>query len=275
MAAAAGMSIEQVTAAAMVMAKSGIKASESGVALRSALVRMVRPTREMSATLARLNINLGDFVTGKTVTARDVVSGLAASAIDASAVESQIDRALKDPKLKGSLSKLMPRLVSIIGGANGTLDKTVLAEHLTDILTATGQKVDLIGFVKALQDKGVGIGEIARLFDVRQGGRLMTLKVGADALDALVRRLETEAKGSTDKAAATMQQGIVGAWNRFNASITKLWNAIAKSGVLDAATNMFNGLAGAIEKLGAANPALLQFGTYALLIAAAAPASRL
>ncbi len=74
MAAAAGMSIEEVAAASMVMARNGIRASEAGVAMRSALVRMVRPTKPMLAALERMNVNVNDFVKADDRSARRISS---------------------------------------------------------------------------------------------------------------------------------------------------------------------------------------------------------
>ena len=105
-ASSSGLSIEEVAAASMVMAQSGIKASEAGVAMRSALVRMLRPTKPMIASLERLNVNLNDFIKrGRQISSADIVGSLAADGIDASDYANEIDAALKNPKLNKSLSK--------------------------------------------------------------------------------------------------------------------------------------------------------------------------
>ncbi|OYR13323.1 phage tail tape measure protein, TP901 family, core region [Brucella grignonensis] len=268
MAAAAGMSIEEVAAASMVMARNGIRASEAGVAMRSALVRMVRPTKPMLAALERMNVNVNDFVKGgRQISAKDIVSSLAVDGIDATSYAKQIEQVLNDPSLNKSLSKLSERLTNVIGGDGSVMDKAKLSETITDALTAAGSEVDFFGFIRALREKGADLGDIARIFDARQGSRLITLLAGD--LDKAKADVEGGAKGSTDRMAKTMMKGIVGDWAELEASVENLFVSIAESGVLKTASEAFKALANGIKSLSESNPKMLEFGTYALLIAGA------
>ncbi len=238
MAAAAGMSIEQVAAASMVMARNGIRASEAGVAMRSALVRMVRPTKPMLQALSRMNIDIDKFVKGgRQISAQDVISSLAVDGIDASSFSKQIEQVLNDPSLNQSLSKLSAKLAEIIGGDGTAVDKSKLAETITDVLTAAGSEVDFFGFIRALREKGADLGDIARIFDARQGSRLITLLAGD--LDKALSDVEKNSKGATDRMAKTMMKGIVGDWAEFEASVENLFVSIAESGVLKTASEAF------------------------------------
>ncbi len=266
MAAAAGMSIEQVAAASMVMARNGIRASEAGVAMRSALVRMVRPTKPMLQALSRLNVDIDKFVKGgRQISAQDVVSSLAVDGIDASSFSKQIEQVLNDPSLNTSLSKLSAKLAEIIGGDGTAVDKSKLAETITDVLTAAGSEVDFFGFIRALREKGADLGDIARIFDARQGSRLITLLAGD--LDKALSDVEKNSKGATDRMAKTMMKGIVGDWAEFEASVENLFVSIAESGVLKTASEAFKLAADGLKSLAQSNPKLLEFGTYALMIA--------
>lgn len=266
MAAAAGMSIEQVAAASMVMARNGIRASEAGVAMRSALVRMVRPTKPMLQALSRLNVDIDKFVKGgRQISAQDVISSLAVDGIDASSFSKQIEQVLNDPSLNTSLSKLSAKLTEIIGGDGSAVDKSKLAETITDVLTAAGSEVDFFGFIRALREKGADLGDIARIFDARQGSRLITLLAGD--LDKALSDVEKNSKGATDRMAKTMMKGIVGDWAEFEASVENLFVSIAESGVLKTASEAFKLAADGLKSLAQSNPKLLEFGTYALMIA--------
>lgn len=266
MAAAAGMSIEQVAAASMVMARNGIRASEAGVAMRSALVRMVRPTKPMLQALGRLNVDIDKFVKGgRQISAQDVISSLAVDGIDASSFSKQIEQVLNDPSLNTSLSKLSAKLTEIIGGDGSAVDKSKLAETITDVLTAAGSEVDFFGFIRALREKGADLGDIARIFDARQGSRLITLLAGD--LDKALSDVEKNSKGATDRMAKTMMKGIVGDWAEFEASVENLFVSIAESGVLKTASEAFKLAADGLKSLAQSNPKLLEFGTYALMIA--------
>lgn len=268
MAAAAGMSIEQVAAASMVMARNGIRASEAGVAMRSALVRMVRPTKPMLQALSRLNVDIDKFVKGgRQIIAQDVISSLAVDGIDASSFSKQIEQVLNDPSLNTSLSKLSAKLTEIIGGDGSAVDKSKLAETITDVLTAAGSEVDFFGFIRALREKGADLGDIARIFDVRQGSRLMTLLAGD--LDKALSDVEKNAKGATDRMAKTMMKGIVGDWAELEASVENLFVAIAESGVLKTVTSAIKSVTGGLKALAESNPRMLEWGTYALMFAGA------
>lgn len=268
MAAAAGMSIEEVSAASMVMARNGIRASEAGVAMRSALVRMVRPTKPMLAALERLNINVNDFVKGgRQISAQDIVSSLAVDGIDATSYAKQIEQVLNDPSLKKSLSKLTEKLTNVIGGDGSVMDKSKLAETITEALTAAGSEVDFFGFIRTLREKGADLGDIARVFDARQGSRLITLLAGD--LDKALSDVENGAKGATDRMAKIMMKGIVGDWAAFTASIENLFVTLGESGTLKTASEALKWAADSLKSLSESNPKLLEFGTYAVLIMAA------
>ncbi|KAB0538204.1 hypothetical protein HNQ68_001981 [Pseudochrobactrum saccharolyticum] len=268
MAAAAGMSIEEVSAASMVMARNGIRASEAGVAMRSALVRMVRPTKPMLAALERLNINVNDFVKGgRQISAQDIVSSLAVDGIDATSYAKQIEQVLNDPSLKKSLSKLTEKLTNVIGGDGSVMDKSKLAETITEALTAAGSEVDFFGFIRTLREKGADLGDIARVFDARQGSRLITLLAGD--LDKALSDVENGAKGATDRMAKIMMKGIVGDWAAFTASIENLFVMLGESGVLKTASEAIKWAADGLKSLSESNPKLLEFGTYAIMIMAA------
>lgn len=173
-AAAAGMSLEEVGAASMIMAKSGIRASEAGVALRSALVRMVRPTKPMIAALERMKdatgkpIDLAKFIKGgRQITSGDVIGSLMADGIDASAFASQIDAVLADPALQKSTAAMTAAIANIIDDSGSMMDKSKLSEAITDTLTAAGSDVDFLGFMRELRERGADVSDIARIFDAR------------------------------------------------------------------------------------------------------------
>lgn len=262
MAAAAGLSIEQVAAASMIMANNGIKGSEAGVALRSALVRMAKPTKDMMATLGRLNINLGDFIKGgKAINADDIIQGLFASGVDASKSRKAIESLLKDEVLKLKPAQLTASLVDLIAKeTEGAADKDVLAQAIGDIITSSGKQYDLLGFVRALREKGVGVAEIARIMDVRQGARVLTLLLGD--VEAKAREVELKAKGAAAAMGDLRMQGIVGQVARLKAAWENLWVSIGDTGILREIGAAMDRIASALTSMSKSNPALLRLATY-------------
>lgn len=262
-AAAAGLSLEHIAAASMVMARSGIRASEAGVAMRSALVRMVRPTKPMLVALDQLNVKISDFIKGgRQIKGADVVKSLMGDGVDASAYVDAIDAALSDPKLQRSTSAMVTRIADIVSKNGSVVDRKVLADAISDTLTAAGSEVDFFGFIKALQEKGVDVAGIARIFDARQGSRLITLF--KEDLSKALDEVQKNAAGSADRMAKLRMQGIVGEVARFKAGWENLWVTIGESGVLSQIGAGLTRIAEGMERLAKSNPALLKLSVYAL-----------
>jgi DNA-binding transcriptional MerR regulator len=270
-AAAAGMEVEQIAGLSMTLANNGIKASEAGVALRSAIVRMVRPTKPMMAALERMNVNLNEFVTnGRMIAADDIIGSLLGDGIDAEPMRKSIASILEDSALQQSPARLVQALAATISeglGSDSIVDRAALTDVLTEAVTAAGSDVDLLGFIKELRDKGVPLGELMRIFDARQGSRLASLLTSD--LHALVEQVEENALGSGDRVAAVMNKGIVGAWNRTIAGLENIANVAASTGVLTEITDALHRFSGALEALSASNPALLYAATWAVIATAA------
>ncbi|MFN3890181.1 MAG: phage tail tape measure protein [Beijerinckiaceae bacterium] len=261
-----GLSIEQVAAAAMVMANNGIKGSEAGVALRSMLVRMVKPTKPALAALERLNISLSEFVTHKReIAAADIASSLQLEGVELpKGALTQLDQALKDPRLKksvGAMTAALTRIVTDALGSGSILDKEKIAESVSTALTSAGSEVDLFGFIRALKDRGATAGDIANIIDARQAARLLALF--GQNLDEVVRDVLEKSAGAADNMAKIRMQGIVGEVARFKAGWENLWIQIGKSGVLSDVGAGLTKLAEAMERLAKSNPGLLRFATYA------------
>ena len=263
-AAAAGMSLDEVGAASMIMAKNGIRASEAGVAMRSALVRMVRPTKPMLVALERLGMSMSDFVTGgREITGKDIVGSLMADGIDASEYEKRIDAALADPDLRKSTAAMTAAIAEIIDESGTSVDRKVLSDAITDTLTAAGSDVDFLGFIEALKAKGANLEDIARIFDARQGSRLITLFAGD--LEAALKEIEEGSEGAAKNMAEIRMKGIVGDVNQLIAAWDKLFISIAEAGVLRTVADIFKGITARLNELATSNPRLLELGTYAAM----------
>ncbi|MGQ2906749.1 MAG: phage tail tape measure protein [Aliihoeflea sp.] len=270
-AAAAGMDIEQVSALSMTLANNGIKASEAGVALRSAIVRMVKPTKPMMAALERMNVNLGEFVTnGRMIASDDIIGSLIGDGIDAEPMRKAIDAVLSDSALQQAPARLAQALTAVISeglGSDTVVDRSILAATITEAVTAAGSEVDLMGFIRHLRDKGVPLGELMNIFDARQGSRLASLLTSD--LHEMLDTIYAEAEGTGARVAETMNKGIVGAWNSTVAGLENIANVMAGTGVLDEVTAMLHRFAGALEALSQSNPSLIYAATWAILATAA------
>ncbi len=263
---AVGIPMNELATMFMVMAKNGIKGSEAGVALRSGIVRMLRPTLFAQRQLEALNIEMGDFVTlGEKIdfsNIQDAVSSLTGS--DLANVQGPIEALLNDDILKRSPQKLVAKVMSIIAKeveASGA-DMEVVGDAVTQAIMTGAEKVDMLGFLKELNDKGASAVDMSYIWDVRQGSRLMSLL--SEDLDQLLTEFDEGVEGAAARMAATRLLGIVGVVNQFDAAVNDLYLSIANSGVLEAVTGMIKGATDWLDKLSELNPKILEWGTYAL-----------
>lgn len=267
-AAALGISIEQLAAMFVVQAKRGIKASEAGVSIRAMFTRMVRPTKMAAAALSQYNIDLADYLErNKEITSGDVTNALKAGGVDASGAAAEIDAILRsDQKTADKVQKITAAITKSVGDQS-TLSADTISEAVREVLYSFGESLDVERLIEDMQKADIAVSDFFKIFDVRQGAR--TLSLFSDDLGKWVRDIEANAIGFSDALSKERMEGIVGAVQRLNSSLFRLFLTIAEAGVLDTATNGFEGLAAAVTKMAEANPAMLETGTYALIAAAA------
>jgi Phage-related minor tail protein len=253
MAATAGLDVETLAAAAGKMANEGIRGSEAGVALRSALIRLVRPTKPALAALDRLGISVGEFVKqSKTADAGSIVRSLRSSGINADGAAKAIQKILDDPTAKfdvtATVAKISDALVKGLGEGGGAMDRDVLAEKITDALIGSADKIDFVGFLRKLKEKGAGPGELASIFQLQHTSRMGSLLSGSlvEAIDDV----RKNAPGYNDRAVALRLEGIVGEVKRLEASWKNLLLTLGKTGVIDGVTAELERFSTSLDKIG-------------------------
>jgi len=267
LAARAGTSIEEAAAAFMTMADAGIKGSESGVAFRSMLVRMIKLPKPAAAVLARYNMQISDYVKlSNAPSGQGIINSLKASGIAAGGAASELDRILGSNLAGADLVEALTSAVSrgIEGGADA-VDREMLSTVISDALIGSADKINWRKFIADARAKGWTTGDIVNFFDTRQGARLATLF--GDDLENTLSKMKGQggSSGWLDKMFALQNQGVVGSMQRLAQSMGKLIITISEAGVIDTAANAIDKLANGISALGKSNPALLKFGTYAVL----------
>ncbi|AKM10035.1 phage tail tape measure protein [Croceicoccus naphthovorans] len=276
MAARLGIDVEELAGYFMTMADNGIKGSEAGVALRSGMVRLLKPTKSAMAILDRYNMKLDDYVhANKKATADDVVSFLGAQGIDAKGARGDIARLMADDSLSGAplIAKISEAVAAGMDAGADAADLDKISDGVMGAMTAGVTKMDLTKFIQDGVTKGWTASDFANFFDTRQGTRLMTLW-GKDAVrninavQAAVR--VANGQGSfLDKMYATQNKGAVGSWGKIQQGFGNLIISMAESGVMDTVANGMNAVAQGMMSLSKSNPQLLKFVTYGILGAAA------
>jgi TP901 family phage tail tape measure protein len=272
-AASTGNSLDQVTAIMMSFAKAGVLGSEAGVALRSAIVRMVKMPKGGLAALSRIGMNLSDYVQARPVTADGVIGSLKADGIDASKAKKQIEGILKNRgnKDQATVTAEITKAVQGALGSSSAVDAAKIAETISEAVNAAGSKIDITKFftdLKAKFDAGIATtGDIAQILEARHISRYMAI-LKSD-LNKLVEQIGKEAEGYSERQYLLANKGLPAALVRLNATWAQLKNTIAES-VGEELTDTFANISDKMERLSKSSPKTFKLG---VALAAAAVAA--
>ncbi|WP_316233401.1 phage tail tape measure protein [Bradyrhizobium sp. SZCCHNPS2010] len=270
---ATGNTLDQTTGIVMSFAKAGVLGSEAGVALRSALVRLVKMPKGGLAALERIGMNLSDYTSARPVTAKGVVGGLQAGGIDASTIEGQIAGIIKANGKRGptALGAAITKAVQDHLGSSSAVDASTIADSVNASIAAAGSKIDITKFftdLRAKLDSGAAtMGDVAQILEARHISRYMALL--KDDLPALIAQVTKEADGYAMQRYAVVMKGLPADVQRLSAAFDQLQKSIVKV-VTPELSAMFDRIAGWIDRIGAYYPVLLKLGVGLTAAAAAA-----
>ena len=262
---AAGISLEQASGFAMAFAKNGSVGSDAGVAMRSAIVRMVKMPAKGLAAMQRIGLNLKDYTGGsRALTAGSIVGGLQADGIDATPVQGQIAKLLQNKALSGNTVKLSAAITKVVQGsmaaAGSAMDASKIAEGVQDSITAAGSKIDLVRFFgdlkKKMESGQAGLGDLGSILEGRHISRYMAV-IQSD-LPKLIADLTRESDGYTQARMGLVNRGIVEAVNSISASMEKLSVSLGRAIFPDLAKGI-NAVSDAVDKLSESSPAVMRF----------------
>ena len=265
-AAAAGESVESTNAMIIALAKEGQLGSEAGVALRSAYVRMVKPTKGGLATLSRLGLSYSDYVQPGQRSGAGIAAGLSAAGFDASA--SDIDRALSanEGSAEAQRRAIYDAVMNKIG-AESAVDREAVMRAVDDAFAIAGSKVDLTKLLTDLRKKGANQGDLARIFEGRQSVRMLAL-LKSD-LESLLADINRETPGFAEKTWAKTFQGLPKAVLQLDAA----WKTFRNTLVEVVAPEIASGaerLASMFRSFAETSPAVLRIGIGLAAVAATA-----
>jgi len=265
-------SIEEMAAMLMVLANNGIKASNAGTGIRWALMSLISPTEGALQAFEKMNINLGDFVSGaKKIDAKSLIKNLALDGIDASGFEDSIQRILDDPRIKLSPAKLAATITDQLGdalaGEGGLVDREVLLKSLNENLALLGTEIDFLGLLNRLRDTPGAEAFFGDIFGKRHAVKIMAALAGdvSGTLDELVNNYE----GAADRMSRVRMKGVVGAWYEFTAAVNNAVVAFGDSGLAADAIRFFAEMAKGLQAVAKSSPDLLRlagYGTLALAV---------
>jgi hypothetical protein len=278
-----GVTMEQLAAAVATMNQNGLRGDEAGVAIRSMLVRMIKPTLGARAALAALNLEFEDFGTRfKQVDVDGFGKYLDQKGIDATSVLPKLKARLDGKQLgaenHGEIAKILRDTVIKELGITKPRDQKEVANAVNNYIAGLVEEIDFDKLNEELTKRGATPGQIAQIFDQRQGARIATL-LGEMQKDGTIKEsqyneflkiLIEQSRGSSYRGARLMEKGAPGAVDRFTSSVSDLVINIAKSGVLDDVTDGLNRMSDAVNRLAETDPGKLKLAVYLAAAAAAA-----
>jgi hypothetical protein len=262
-ASAAGQDVEQTNALIIAMAKGGVLNSESGVSLRSAYVKLIKPTKGGFSAMQRLGLKYEDYVGGGKVDAKGINGGLAAQGYDLP--EKVVTNALKKNGHTAQRKALFDAIAEKMGGAAADRDK--IMEAVDESFTLAGGKIDLPKLLIDLKKAGATQTELAQIFEGRQSVK-MIIGMMQD-LDAILKDVRTNSNGYSEKTFSRLFVGLPATITRLDAAFTKFKMTLMALVLPDLMKGM-EWLQKQFAQMAVANPALLKTGIYLALAAAAA-----
>jgi TP901 family phage tail tape measure protein len=273
------VSPEQLGAFTAVLAQAGILGPEAGVALRSMMVRFLKPTRPALASLSALGMKLDDYVIKNPAL-------LKPEAI-ASAIEQQTGTL--SPSARANLVKNIARLDGLSGeefekglisaiqgtGSGSLADADIAGKLATRILGTAIEKIDIMRFLRDAAAKAPNFAAfMAQFMDQRQAVRLANLDNAR--VTYMLAEMEKELTAARERGtsvsremAATINSGLIQSENILRGSWQNLLQAMADSGVLASLAKGMDALAAGLNKVAEINPRLIEIGTYAVAATAA------
>lgn len=267
-ASAAGESVESTNALIIGLAKAGQLGSEGGVALRSAYVKLLKPTKQGRATMARLGLDYGNYVTGGKRTGAGIAAGLTANGFDMTGATKDIEAALTQHEGNAEAQrKMIYDAVVAKFGADAAKDREAVLKVVDAAFTLAGSKIDITKLLIDLKKHGATQGDLANIFEGRQSVRMLSL-LKAD-LESILKDINEGATGYSDKRFDIKNQGLESAVKRMSAA-WETFNVSIMNAVRPEIVGMMERLSGAVKNLAASNPALLKLGVGLTAAAAAA-----
>lgn len=268
-----GSSLDQTTGIIMKFAQAGVLGSEAGVALRSALVRLVKMPKNGLAALSRIGMDLRDYTAARPVTTDGIVGGLQAGGIDVSkGLQRQIAAILKGGGKQSAQVAAITKAVQNGMGSNSAIDADTIAASVNDAYSAAGSKIDITKFFTDLRAKlesgAATTGDIAQILEARHISRYMALLRGDD-LAKLIAKIAKEAEGYAESRYKIANQGLPADLLKLGAAATELKNTLVAAVTPELAT-IFDRIAASLKSISASNPAVLKLGVGLTAAAAAA-----
>jgi len=252
----AGQSIDDLNIAMALLGNNGIKGSDAGTSLKTALMRLTAPTDEASAALAGLGVNVfdaqGNMREFPAILA-DLQQGLyGTNAVTVTSSNLTAEQAKRMEYLKSTISKTQTQLANYASGIAGVAqsenDKVVAQDRLNRTLAAAQAEYAQLAAI------GGTTSTVMKTLTEEQRQQALSTIFGADAIRSI---------------SVLMSEG------------TDSWNEMADAlGVAGAATDVANsrmkGMRGAIEYLkgsidsfliGAALPYLDMMGNFVRMTA--------
>lgn len=255
LAATAGLSFEETSAALGLLAQAGFKASTGGTALRNVITRLAIPTQQSQEMFDKLGLSVDNAFSPEGVADVEEFSN---QMRELGATGREINEALTGEGAVTNIDEFIAKLNEMGISAGEVFDEF-------------GQMRPLVSIVDTFVKKGARIGDVMKLFAQRGGPAFLALMKQREAFFKLTQEAGNAEGAMTemfDKMASSAQTRFQMLKNAF----VDLAISIGESGVLDFFVSFAERITEFVRELTDSNPEIFKFGfVVAGLVAALGP----
>ena len=271
-----GVSLEQTTAMLGTLADAGFKGEMGGTALRTIMIRLVKPTRDASNAFAEAGVRLRgvfDFDEKKLRSLPGLMKKLETGGLFSGdpkfgkRVQANLDKLWKDPKAFDNLFEFREKAVSAVvrglGMKKPKADELKYIQNLIDAHYSDAQKaLDPKGMLEQMNK--LSFAQSARVFGVRRLPQLLALRRNLGDYLKKLALIEKHSPGAINRRYLKMAQGFAHSFDMAASAVDVFFDKIGGSGLKADATRLLNSFAGFVNDLGTADPDKVKRWTYAI-----------
>lgn len=277
-----GISLEKTTALLGVLADSGFKGEMGGTALRTMLIRLVKPTNAAQRALKAAGVTFRDMFSvdeKKLRTPELMLKRLGAAGLltgnAGKSVREAVEKIYANPDNFRNLNALQDKLLGAIMKAQGV--KKPNAEMIKYVQSAVGggvmDAIKNMNIEKTLRSmRALSLPQFAEVMGVRRLPMAAALRKNLDDYIEKLKIIEKHSPGAINRRYMIMARGFAQAWDMASSAVNTFWGKVGASGIRADMTKMLNSVGDFINNLGTTDPDKVRNVAYGIAaIAAAGP----
>jgi hypothetical protein len=262
-----GIKLKETTALLGVLADAGFKGEQGGTALRTIMVRLVKPTGQAADALQAAGIKTRDMFDIDEEQFRNIdkfKERLKASGIYAGPdhvkkrIDAGITKVFQNEELMGNMYKFREAILnslakSIYGKKKPPQEEiSYLKKSIQSHIDGSVERMDIVGTLGSLAK--LSLPDLAKIFGVRRIPQAIALVENIKQYQSKLKELEAKAPGSIDRRYMVLAKGFAHNFDMMRSAIDVFWESVGASGIRAGLSKTFEGIANFFKYLQTADP---------------------